>query len=66
MHNTHIAIGREHYEIHGKKEEKEKPNKNQWLNEPGCGEDWWNRVRNEQIDWENWLKSHDKIKEWMG
>ena len=44
----------------------EKPKKNQWLNEPGCGENWWNRVRNEQIGGENWLKSHDKIKEWMG
>ena len=35
------------------------------LNEPGGGENWWNRVRNEQIDGENWLKSQDKIKEWM-
>jgi hypothetical protein len=43
----------------------EKTNKNQRLNELGGKPDeteW----ENEQIGGENWLKSHDKIKEWMG
>ena len=65
---SHIAIGREQDDIHGSKEEVEKTNKIEWLNEPGpdLGKTDETEWEYEQIGREYWLKSHDKIKEWMG